>query len=205
MDGEDKLKVKDKALIEVLNDHYNESCNLVQKQISLRDRLFIAIIVFVGIMLFQIYSPENSGQAISDFVSKQLDLEGVFDISFLGSLIWFSLFGLTLRYYQTVVYIERQQKYIQRLEEQLCLNYNGIAFTREGKSYLDNYPKLSDWAWFLYVIAFPVLLVIMSGYKISTEIWSSSKLNGTLAFNILFFISIVISTALYMIHQHKGK
>jgi uncharacterized integral membrane protein len=122
--------------LEVLNDHYKDSFSHLQEDKRLRDQLFILVIVFLMLMLFQIYAPKESGEAISEFISRKLELKNPIDISFLGSLIWFGLLGLLIRYFQIGVLLERQYKYIHALEDQLSKIYSGKAFTREGKSYL---------------------------------------------------------------------
>jgi len=57
---------------QILHDHYKDSFAQIREFIQLRDRLFLLILIVVILMLFQIYSPKDSGVAISQFVSKQL-------------------------------------------------------------------------------------------------------------------------------------
>lgn len=125
---------------QILSDHYIDSFSYLQKILKQRDRFFFLILIVVTLMLFQIYSPTDSGKALSQFVTNELELEDSIDISFIGSIIWFLLLSFVVRYFQTVVNIERQYKYIHQLEDQLSPFYNNDAFTREGKSYSSNYP-----------------------------------------------------------------
>ncbi|MCK4796830.1 MAG: hypothetical protein KAT05_05570 [Spirochaetes bacterium] len=156
-------------------------------------------------MLFQIYSPTDSGKAISQFVTNELELEDSIDISFIGSIIWFLLLSFVVRYFQTVVFIERQYKYIHRLEDQLSPFYNNDAFTREGKSYLSNYPLFSKWVSILYTIIFPVLLLGVISTKIITEINNITNGFQLVYINIIIFICIFMSTVLYLLLVHFEK
>ncbi len=70
---------------------------------------------------------------------------------------------------QTVVFIERQYKYIHQTEEHLNNLLGEEIVAREGKYYLSKYPLFSDWAWTSYTIIFPSLLIMISLYKILEE------------------------------------
>lgn len=145
----------------LLHEHYKETFNNIQDYLKLRDRLFAYVLLIVTLMLFQMYSPSGSTGAISELLTKKLELKTLIDISFLSSIIWFALLSLVVRYYQTVVYIERQYNYIHTIEDQLSPEYDRKAFTREGDSYLKNYPLFSSWTWILYTIVFPTLLSVL--------------------------------------------
>lgn len=192
---------------EVLYDHYKDTFNQIQKHIRLRERLFAFILIIITLMLFQIFSPKESGEAISQFVVNRIGLNSPINTSFIGSVIWFILFSLTTRYFQTVVYIERQYNYIHKLEKRISLNYNKETFTREGKSYLNNYPLFSEWTWRLYTMIFPILLIIVVLIKIFSEL-SNISCNvsvSVLLFNIMISIFTIISTLFYLLLVHFKK
>jgi len=126
--------------LSLLHDHYQETFAWIQDYLKLRDRLFAYVLVIITLMLFQMHSPAESGGAISELITKKLELKTPIDVAFLSSVLWFALLSLVVRYYQTVVHIERQYDYIHKIEAQLSPEYDGKAFTREGKSYLKNYP-----------------------------------------------------------------
>ncbi len=166
-----------------------------------RDWFFSAIFVVVIVMLFQIAAPSTSGDAISQWVSKLLGLQGNLDITFVTSVIWFLLLGFVFRYLQVTIHIERQYTYMHRMEDILSSHYNGETFTREGKSYLERYPLFSDWAHILYRRVFPILLVAVGAAKLASE-WPGFAWPGVVAwgfiFDVLMYVFIVISIALYM-------
>ena len=96
-------------------------------------------------------------------------------------------------------------KYIHQLEEQVSQEYSGKAFTREGISYLKNYPIYLTWASFMYTIFFPILLVLI----IITKIYYEFKIEGYKSilclFDSLIFLFILISTVLYLVVLHFKK
>lgn len=191
--------------LQILHDHYKDTFAHLQNHLKTRDRLFFFILVVVTLLLFQVFSPQEAGDAISQFVSQRLELKEPIDISIIGSVIWFSLLAIALRYFQTVVHIERQYAYIHGLEEQLSPNFDNKAFTREGKSYLSDYPLFSSWAHTLYTIVFPILLLVIVGVKIFSEWASSEHLSSTLVFNSAIALFILVSTGLYLLLVHFGK
>jgi len=126
-------------------------------------------------------------------------------MSFVVSVVWFGLFALVLRYFQTVVLIERQYQYIHSIEEQISVHYNNKAFTREGITYLSNYPLFSNWAHILYTTIFPILLFFVVLVKIFGEWRQAESLSLSLFFDIATFLCIVISSLLYLllVNFHK--
>jgi hypothetical protein len=190
---------------QILHDHYKDTFAHIQDFLKLRDRFFFLILIVVTLMLFQIYSPAESGVTISEFVAKQLELKNPIDISFVGSILWFGLLGLVIRYFQTVVHLEKLYEYIHKLEEQISPNYDNKAFTREGKFYLSDYPLFSKWTSILYTIIFPVLLLIVVFVKIIGEFSHSEHVSFLLFFNIAVFLCILISTIFYLLLVHFRK
>lgn len=190
---------------EILHDHYKDTFAHIQNYLKLRDKLFLMLLVVVALMLFQVFSPRESGEAISQFISKQFDLKNPIDISFISSILWFALLSLVVRYFQTVVHIERQYEYIHDLEEQLSKIYENKVFTREGKFYLSNYPLFSNWTWILYTIIFPVLLLILVLVKIFGELSGLTSFTLLLFINIAISICILISTIFYLLLVHFRK
>ena len=196
--------ISEDVKFEVLNDHYKDTFLNIKDSIKLRDRFFFCVLVTITPMLYQIYSPQNAGDAISDLVAQILKLQNSIDLSFISSLLWFTLLGIVVRYFQMVVYIERQYDYIHRLEAQLNEYFNDTtSFTREGKFYLDSYPEFSNWVWFLYTIVFPIMLVIFIMIKVIND-WNIFPLATTII-NSLIAIAIIISIALYICMVHFKK
>lgn len=195
--------IKNDQKIELLNDHYKDTFTHLSDYRRLRDRLFIFILLTITIMLFQLYSPDEASRAIGEFVVRKLDLQTLVGISFIGSIIWFILLSLVIRYFQTVILIERQYEYLHRLEDELSKNYKGVAFTREGKSYLKDYPLFSNWTHILYRSIFPTLLIIVILVKIGNEIFFALGFSPLLAFNIVMAVFTLISTIFYLISIYK--
>lgn len=195
----------DEHRLSLLHDHYKETFTHIQDYLKLRDRLFAYVLVVVTLMLFQMYSPSGSSAAISDLLKKKLELSNPIEISFLSSIVWFALLSLVVRYYQTVVHIERQYDYIHKIEDQLSSEFDGKTFTREGKSYLKNYPIFSSWAWILYTIVFPCLLSVVVLTKIVSEIRQAEGITLLLSINAAIALCVFLSSLFYVLLVHFKK
>ena len=191
--------------LEMLNDHYKDSFAYLQSYIKIRDKLFILILITITVMLYQIYTPV-SNDVLESFIANQMDIDkSSVDISFVSSVIWFALLALSLRYFQTIIHIERQYKYVHCLETSLNNFYPDEEFTREGRSYLDYYPLFSKWAWILYTKVFPILLIFIVLLKIIDEINFVVVNQASQVFNILISISIITTTLLYIYCYHRKR
>lgn len=196
------MQPSDDARLQALHAHYLDTFAHIQATLRQRDRLFLFILILISVMLLQMVAPEESERAISEVVGAKLGLSTPLDISVLGSVIWFALLALVVRYFQAVVHLERQYDYIHDVEDQLSRSFDGKAFTREGQAYLGNYPLFSRWTWVLYTILFPGLLIAVLGLKLGTEVYRSETFGLRIAFDAVAFAAVFVSTVLYLALVH---
>lgn len=123
------------------------------------------------------------------------------EMAIIQSFLWALLLYLSMRYYQSTVYIERQYHYIYSLETDIAGLAN-IKFDREGTNYLSNYPKMNDFIDFLYKWLFPLAYAILICYKIVTEYNTSFSLLSSL-FNGAVFCACLILDILYLSFLHR--
>src|SRR6266567_3300464 len=93
----------DRNRLQILHDHYNKSCEVVQAHIRTRDRLFLALLLLAAVMLFQMEFPGVATEEIGLLIKKKAELSQPIDAGFLNSLLWFAILYVGLRYYQTAV------------------------------------------------------------------------------------------------------
>ncbi|HDL00700.1 MAG TPA: hypothetical protein ENH23_00510 [candidate division Zixibacteria bacterium] len=188
--------------LQVLSEHYSHTFDFLQTHLKKRDHLFLSTLLLLVVMLFQIYTPAEASNLLAQLIEKKLEVKTKIDLMYIQSIIWFVLLSVVIKYFQSVIFIERQYNYLHALEEQLSSEYNETAFTREGKSYLNNYPVFLNWASFLYTMLFPAILAVIITAKIVSE-HQQYGINEVLVwFNVLIYIFIVISLALYLYGIH---
>lgn len=191
--------------LQVLAEHYKNSCEILFLKIKQREKTFIFALILLCVILFQLYTPQEATQVLSQLISSHLGIDTDLNFLFVESVIWFSLLAIILKYFQSVAYIERQYDYIHTLEEYLCKHYENPVFTREGLSYLKHYPCFLNWTSFLYTIFFPILFIIIIFCKIIRDFQTMGMKSLLFWFNGFFFITIVISTIFYLTMMHEKK
>ncbi len=194
------MKPTDDKKLELLYGHYTDTYAGIQTVIKSRDRFFISILVLLAFMSFQIALPTESGSVIADFVRTKLGVHGTLSVSFLGTAVWAGLLFAAVRYFQVVVYLERQYKYIHALEAELSPFYSGIPFTREGAFYEAEYPWFSAVVHRLYSWVFPVGLVLAVTLKIVSEIRLPHLSAYALAADTVIYALLLTAAARYMVN-----
>lgn len=182
----------------VLSGHYKDTQKIGEANVKNRDRTFLLILVLLAVMAFQFFSPQSSSSVISQIVKNQLELDTAISMNYVSSLIWFSLFAITIRYFQIVINLEKHYNYIHDLERILAKEYAGKAFTREGRSYLQDYPIFSSWLHVVYRFIFPILLVAGVAIKIVSEWKVREAVTLPLGLNTLICLMLIVSTCLYV-------
>jgi len=198
-------KLSDDTKLTVLNDHYNNTVTYFKKLNKTRDTNFLFILILLGVMAFQYVSPSQSQSVLVQAVQKKLEIDAAVSINVIGSLVWFALLYVAIRYFQNVINIEKQYNYTHQLEKELAKHYDGKAFTREGKAYLNNYAIFSDWVHIVYWYIFPVLFTTAITVKMVGE-WAVNNQNTLqLWLNTIIYVSLVISTGLYVFSLYRTK
>ncbi|MCU0428170.1 MAG: hypothetical protein MUF71_21365 [Candidatus Kapabacteria bacterium] len=196
--------MRNPALFQALHEHYKETFADIREHIKQRDMFFIGILIFLTIVLFQAFSPDEYKQLIGQVLAKQLETKAKIDVGFLSSLSLFILLYLVLRYCQLSVIIERRYNYIQELESELSKKFtNKKMFTREGGAYLQNYPKISNWAHWIYTSVFPcaLLLCVAINFVSNWQLVTCERVFGGIINTVLDGL-ITITVLLYMYNRY---
>lgn len=188
--------------IEVLYDHYKDTCEIQRANLKVRNTAFVVVIVFLGIQLLLSYAPDTMGAAVLSFLNHEYGVDAEIQFGLIQSLIWVILLYSSMRYYQSTINIEKIYNYIHKTEERLnqainCRDDSNeamITIDREGKSYLSYYPICSDTMDIMYKWIFPVLYVVALSVKIVAE----RRCTIAFALDIVIYIASVILCILYM-------
>ncbi len=195
--------------------HYKDTYDLHLSIIKQRDTLFYILLVILAFFSLQITSADLVNGAVSSYIDKQYSVTVDKNSSLFSSLVWLLLFGVSSKYYQTVIQIERQYDYIHHLEKLLNLKYPETqVFTREGRFYLDRYPLFSSWIYFLYTLAFPTLILFSIIFRIKGELAKvvvsnpdfstgfTSYLVSIMSLGFFCYLLVGTSTLLYLWKLH---
>lgn len=183
-----------------LCSHYKDTFGIHQATIKQRDTLFYSLLVILAVFTLQLSSTDMVSSIVSDYINKAISAD------FISTLLWLLLLGFTTRYYQVVLEIERQYRYLHTLEEKLNSYYPGTkVFTREGKSYLSKYSLFSYCVWLLYTVFFPVFIISFIIIKAKSEIngMKSIEINQIIDFSCCLIITI--NSILYIYYLHESS
>ncbi len=188
-----------------LCSHYKDSYEIHLASVKQREMLFYALLVILALFSLQVTSTELVNDNMSSLLNKQLDISIDKHSSLFETLLSLLLFGFSSRYYQTVIQIERQYNYLHNLEDIINRNYAGtFAFTREGKSYLNEYPVFSKWIGLLYTLVFPLMVLLCIKIRIDSDLSKYQTLSPSVILGFVPCLLVGISTILYLYNRHNS-
>ena len=163
---------------ELMMDHYKDTFQLILYQWKVRNRLFIYILIILVLLGLDTYRPGVLSELVNAYIAKKVEDPPKLDFNFIGMVTWFLLLSLVIQYYQRSIFVDREYKYIKRLEEQLCNEMGGDYISREGKAYFSRtgrtdeggkQPLFIRYVGPIYVIVFPILLIVFVMWKLIRE------------------------------------
>jgi len=194
--------------INVLYDHYKDTCSVQRKNLKVRNILFVVVIVVLGLLLLISYCPDTVGDAILSFLVHEYGINVRIQFGIMQSLIWVVLLYISVRYYQSTINIERTYKYIHKLEERLSFLVSNndeeritIVIDRESGNYLEDYPVLSSIIDSMYKWVFPIIYIIAVAFKIIIE----RRCEFLYAFDIILFTIAIVLCVLYIFLTGKSS
>lgn len=192
--------------LEILHEHYRDSCTVMQGQRAARDRYFYLVIAVVAVAWFDTVAPQDFAAIVGEGLKTRLQLQIAPDLGYLRSVLWFLLLGLTVRYCQTALSVERHYHYIHDIETLLSKQVHE-AFGREGAAYLSTYPLFLAWAHYLYLVACPLLLlgVVATWTRAQIPNWRPGSWPGLVWFDCVVSLAIVVSVLLYWVFHIRKK
>ena len=111
-----------------------------------------------------------------------------------------SMLYCVIRYYKINVYIDKNYPYIHKLEKELSHDI-GKCFGKEGKNYLNDYPKTQNIIYYSYKFVFPILFILALIYRvILNNTWDSPaiKTMEIIITTILILLNIVYTIDMYI-------
>ena len=178
--------------LEVLHDHYKETCARIWAIKASRDRLFLWVIGLFALLSLEIGYPAAVGGSLGKLTLGEIEINlQLLPLPALLTASWALTLAIGLRYCQKSVLIKRQYPYLHSLEDEISLRVGGgNLYQREGKKYLEEYPFLLDAAWIAYVVLFPTIVIIAI---VGLLWWEITRLPYPM---LLRIIDIVIAVAL---------
>lgn len=154
--------------IDILYRYYNDAFELSREAQKNRGKYFIYLCIIIAIQFMFIYDPSIASAILKALFIKLIDANVVLNIYILQTFIWVIFLYISIRYYQTNVYIERQYACIRKIENDLT-EISNLKIDRESVNYLNEYPLILNVISFVYKYIFPFIYLVAVIAKILSE------------------------------------
>lgn len=184
--------------LSILHDHYKESFSFIREREKNRDRMFLVIVGLMGALFFvnkypgQLPSGLEVNAAVTKFNLNRLPVEVVV------SALWTIFLAYSLRYCQSIVWLERQYTYLHLLEEKISqLLGDPEVYRREGKIYNEDYPMVSWWVWGVYTLLFPGIMIVTTIALLWVEWENKTMPRAFLWYDLILASGVIVTFVLY--------
>ena len=109
----------------------------------------------------------------------------------------------TIKYIQDTLYIERQYKFLSKLEQEISSQLDSAIFSREGDTYLDTYPMVLNFIELFYKMFMPVFFIFINSFRIYKEWHTLSNFTLSLVCDTVLFCTIFIMIWFYFFEVHS--
>lgn len=186
-----------KEQIDLYYDHYKNTDQKIIQYLKKREKYSIFLLCILVINLFGILDAETLFNNISTLLSDRYGIRGISFSAFDSfSLVLFVF--ITFEYYLVCLTVERSYKYIHNVENNLSVLME-INIDRESKSYLSEYPLVTEIAHISFSYIFPLLILIISALKL-IYYWNFPS-SFLFYINIFFSILNCVASFVYIIDR----
>ncbi|ABS41760.1 TIR domain-containing protein [Clostridium botulinum] len=193
--------INDELKYSTLYDHYKETISYLKTDLTKRDKITWILLGLLVLYFLVEFKPIDSINVANKLIKSKTGSSIIvnYDILVTGMLLLI-LFS-TMKYFQMCLYIERQYNYIYDLENKLNAISDEKLITREGYSYLQEYPLLSALIHRIYNLFLPLSIIISMFIKVHRLF--KSQISITIIFNIAIGIGCISIVCLYLLFAYR--
>lgn len=93
--------------VNIMYDHYKETCLLQRDREQYRNKLFIILCILILILMLMTFSPDSIYANIKELILNMWKINIKIELLIIELFIWFLLVYITIRYYQLNSTIEK--------------------------------------------------------------------------------------------------
>lgn len=193
----------DDKKIGIFYDHYKDTFENQKTFLKKRDYYTLICIGLIAILSFQISNPYQSSSISNEIIKKNVgDIK--IDFWYINNILTFALLWVVILYYQINLHIERMYKYLREIEKKITIELKPFELSREGDTYLEDYPWLSKLVHKFFSVGFPLMFIIVAVLKWVKEkdILTAPWTNGHFWINSIFLLGIISTSLLYLSNRH---
>ena len=137
-----------------------------------------------------------------DGINSQLETSITLGIGVLQTLLWILIIYVMIQYIQSVLYVERSYRYQSKLEKELSQKIRKVI-SREGDSYTENYPMVSNFIELFYKMFCPILFLVINSVHIYKEWIQIPKVNFRLICDTVLYAASFVILWFYFFEIHS--
>jgi len=193
----------DEKKLEIFYNHYKDTFEIQKTYLQRRNIYSLVALLLLVVLSFQISNPEQTVRISNELIKQQIG-EITINFAFINSLLLFTFFWVIIMYFQINLIIDRYYSYIQGIENKLSEYLTPFEISREGKTYLKQYPWISSLVHRIYTIVFPSTLILVAIVKWKAEInlYKENLCNGFFLFDSAIIAGLILLTVLYLTNVH---
>lgn len=184
-----------------LYDHYKDTVSYLKKDLTKRDKLTLYLFGSLFLYFLVEIKPSDSVTIANTFVKSKVGTSLDINYSILSTAVLLFLLWSVIRYFQLCLYIEKQYNYIHELESKINLAFGQKLITREGYSYLNEYPLLPALIHRIYNFFLPIGLSFSMLVKI--VIVPFHDFSFLYLVNIFTQFMIILCSFLYLLFSYR--
>lgn len=188
--------------LDLYYDHYKETNELNRATQSRRNRSFLILCVLEALSLLMVWNPQFIVALFNDAVQSKIESTVQIGSNVLQTLVWILVAYVQVRYVQEAMHVERQYDYIKKLEDRINNLLGEKGITREGESYLENYPPVLNLVHLFYNWFCPIFFSFINIYHIILEWRNVANTLPVIADSFICF-AIIFITIFYYFELHK--
>lgn len=119
------------------------------------------------------------------------------------TLVWILVVYILIRYCQDTLYVERQYKYLDKIEKTISEELNGSLFDREGSNYLNDYPMVLNFIDLFYKMLMPIIFFIINIVRIVQEWHVFDHVTLALLCDTIMFLAAGVIVWFYFFEIHN--
>lgn len=154
--------------LEILYDHYKDTYELSKKEQKIRNKNYIILCLLEALSFLVLFNAEKAYSVFQYIINIKVENPVELGDSILRPLLWILVLYVSIRYCQNTIYVERQYKYIHKLEEKISFIIKD--FNREGFNYLSNRPFVLKFIHIFYTWISPILFIAINSIRLLMEI-----------------------------------
>lgn len=187
--------------INLLYDHYKQSFDQIQRYTTVRNRLFVYVLL--GAAAMQLLNPAEAQSVLAQVLAKYVGVAPQLTMQSVATILWIAVLYGMIRYYQATLTIDLQYQSLHELEDKLSTVLGAPEFRRERRGYEHDFRGFRWTVSRFYRVLVPLAFVLCLLSRLVTEYSYADGMSLGLALDSFLFGCATLVAILYMYESNR--